>query len=90
MNEDFYEREETPLGLTWNVTDFTELNMTLQIIWDKPTHISQHYVRDILELKIIDPTILMDDTGLTFRKRTVFTGRPPPQAILDETTDMLV
>ena len=64
--------------------------MTMQIIWEKPTHISQHKVRDELWLKIIDPTILKDETGLTFRNRTVFTGSLPPQAILDETTDNLI
>ena len=52
--------------------NFTESNMTLQIVWDNPTYISQNKIRDMIVLRVIDPNVLIDKTDfLRMKNRTI-------------------
>ena len=79
------------LGLSWSVTSFTESNMTLQIIWENPSFISQNTIRDRLVLRVINPLVLIDKIDFEgIKNRTITITSLPQQVIPGDAIDYLV
>ena len=79
------------LGLSWSVTSFTESNMTLQIIWENPSFISQNTIRDRLVLRGINPLVLIDKIDFEgIKNRTITITSLPQQVIPGDAIDYLI
>lgn len=62
------------LKFTYNITDYSMLSMTMEILWDKPLYVSMDMEsRDWLEAQFRGNFFFFDEDGLLIKKDLILT-----------------